>query len=140
MPALWIFLLPAIALAFFLHAQNSFDNEIRAVMLEQVRADRDLSDQERSQAMEFVTQVRPSDLAADPRAASMFPSQTLTHYAIFRWMIRLSVLSIAAGVLVFVLGGSCVLMSLRSQWVQYLSLSAGWHLLRLYCSWRCPSG
>jgi Zn-dependent protease with chaperone function len=55
-------------------------------------------------------------------------------HAIFRLMIRLSILSMAASVAVFALAGLCVLLSLRSQRAQYLSLSIGWRVLRIFAA------
>jgi len=53
-------------------------------------------------------------------------------YAVFRWMLRLSWFSIAAGITVFALAGIAVLFSLRSPRAQYISLAASWHVLRSF--------
>ncbi len=131
LPALWIFLIPVAGLAFFVHAERSFDAEAREAMLKQVRTDPQLSPEARAKATEFFTTVRFSELMTNPKFAEQFDGQVRFNFATFRWMIRLSVLSIAASVAVFALAGLCVLLSLRSQRSQYLSLVIGWHVLRV---------
>jgi Zn-dependent protease with chaperone function len=73
-----------------------------------------------------------SELIRNDEFAANVTSQARFDYATFRWMIRLSAISIAAAIAIFLLVGLCVLLSLRSQHVQYLSLSAGWQVLRIY--------
>lgn len=101
LPALWIFLIPVAGLAFFIHAERTFDAEAREAMLKQVRTDPQLSPEARVKATEFVTAVRFSDMMTDPKFAEPFDGQMRFNFATFRWMIRLSVLSIAASVAVF---------------------------------------
>ena len=48
-----------------------------------------------------------------------------------RWMIRIAIICLVGGAGVILCGAVCILLSLRSQRAQYLSLSAGWHVLRL---------
>jgi len=131
LPALLIFLVPVLSLIFFIHAQRTFDNRIRESVLSQIRTDANLSAEERTKAIEFFTNVPFSQLIRDPQFAEMVDAGTRRDFATFRWMILLSLLSIVMGIGVFILAGICVLLSLRSALVQYLSLSAGWHVLRI---------
>lgn len=131
LPALLIFLVPVLSLVFFIHAQRTFDSRIRESVLAQIKSDANLSAEERAKAIDFFTNVPFSRLVRDPQFAEMVEPATRRDFATFRWMILLSVLSITMGIGVFILAGVCVLLSLRSALVQYLSLSVGWHVLRI---------
>jgi Zn-dependent protease with chaperone function len=131
LPCVLIFLVPVAGLAFFLHAQSTFDAQAREAVLKQIRADK-LAPAERDKAIEFFTKVPMSQLMKNARFAAQFDWWTRFNFATFRWMIRLSVLSIGTSVVVFGLVGLCVVLSLSSQRSQYLSLSIGWQVLRLY--------
>jgi len=133
LPGLLIFLVPVLSLLFFRHAENSMNAEARSAILQQIQADPSLSEEDRTQAIEFFTENRFSDLMRNEQFAQQFSSAKF-EFATFRWMIRLSILSIAASVLVFLLAGICVGASLYSQHSQYLSLSFGWQALRLYAT------
>jgi Zn-dependent protease with chaperone function len=132
LPGLLVFLVPIISLFFFLHAQSRFDSEARASALAEIRADTTLSAEDREQAIAMFTQESFSNLVQIPEFAAEIEQTTLFYYATFRWMIRLSLCSIILGVAVFALTGACVLLSLRSLQAQYLSLSVGWQVLRIY--------
>lgn len=132
LPAMWIFLVPALSWMFFLHAQSRFDAQALESILQQIRIDQKLSEQERAQATEFYTKVPVSKLMTNPEFAAQTDPTARFNYATFRWMIRLSYLSIAAGITVFVVAGILVLLSFRSPFIQYISLLAGWHVLRIY--------
>jgi Zn-dependent protease with chaperone function len=132
LPGLLIFLVPVISLLFFLHAQSRFDAQAREEVLAEVREDATLSPAERQEAIAFFTEHPFSELIQSDKFAANLESRARFDYATFRWMIRLSALSIVAGIAVFLLAGLCVLLSLQSQRVQYLSLSAGWQVLRIY--------
>lgn len=132
LPALLVFLIPVLALAFFLHAQAKFDAMARQEILSQLRADSSLSAEEREQAIAFFTEVPFSRLVTNDEFAASVDAGARFDYATFRWMIRLSFLSIVGGIAVFVLAGVCAWFSMRSQTAQYLSLLVGWHVLRIY--------
>src|SRR5690349_12710421 len=132
LPGLLIFLVPVVALGFFLHAESRFNSEARESVLGEIRADKQLSPEERAEATRFFTMVNFSDLLANEEFAKQFEWSVRFNFATFRWMIRLSVLSILTSVAVLALAGLCVLLSLRSQRSQYLSLSIGWQVLRIY--------
>lgn len=132
LPALLVFLIPVLSFFFFRHAQGRFDSQIRESILQQVRADGNLTDGQRARAIDFFNEIPVSQLMTNKAFASQMRSDTRFHYATFRWMIFLSAGSIVVGIGVFVIAGVCVILSLKSQYVQYLSLLFGWHVLRLY--------
>jgi hypothetical protein len=115
LPALLVFLIPVLALLFFLHAESKVDAEAREAILKGIRADARMSEQDRAGAVALFTEVPLSRLMNDDRIAQAFPSGLRFDYATFRWMIRLSVLSVVAGAAVFLLAGLCVVLSQRSQ-------------------------
>ncbi len=132
LPAMLILLVPVISFLFFHHAQSRFDRDLRQSVLSQLRSDQDMSPEEREEAIAFYTQVPFSQLLLVEEFAANVDADLRWHYATFRWAIRLSALSILGSIAVFVLAGVCVVLSLRSQWTQYLSLSVGWHVLRIF--------
>jgi Zn-dependent protease with chaperone function len=132
LPSLLVFLVPVLSFFFFRHAEKRYNDQAREAILKDIQADRSLSAEKRSKAIEFFTAVPISELAKHDETAGMFAGRTSFDLAVFRWAIRLSALSILGGVAVFVFAGVCVLLSLHSQLVQYLTLSAGWHVLRIY--------
>lgn len=132
LPALLIFLVPVVSFFFFHHAQARYNDQAREAILADIRGDRSVSEEKRAKAIEFFTKVPASELAKHKETAGMFPGRVLFDLATFRWAIRLSALSILGGIVVLLFTGVCVLLSLHSNLVQYLTLSAGWHVLRIY--------
>lgn len=132
LPALLIFLVPVLSYLFFRHAESRYNDRAREAILADVRADQSLSEEERAKAIALFTQVPASELAQHAETAEILTAQGRFQLAQFRWAIRLSMFSILGGVAVFLFAGVCVLLSLRSHFVQYLTLSAGWHVLRIY--------
>jgi Zn-dependent protease with chaperone function len=132
LPALLIFLVPFLSLLFFLHAQYTVNEQVRKSIIRQVVADRDLSADQRDQAIELFSTVPFSRLVRDDRFAEIVSPELQTSFATFHWMIVLSTISLASGLAVFLVAGLCVLLSLRSAFAQYISLSVGWHVLRLH--------
>lgn len=132
LPALLIFLVPVLSYFFFRHAQSRFDSQMRASVLKQLQADRECTEEQRARAIAFFTEVPFSQLLGDKQIAAGLSTETRFHYATFHWMILLSGGSILAGIAVFLLAGVCVALSLHSQFIQYLSLWVGWHVLRIY--------
>lgn len=132
-PALLVFLGPVLTLLFFLHAQERYDSQLRTAILAQIDAEPNMPAEERQAARRFFEQVPVSRVLKGPQGAQLnLPERTRTDYATFRWLIRLSIVSLLGGVLVFALAGLCVLASLRSQYAQYMSLVIGWQVLRIY--------
>lgn len=132
LPGLMVFLVPVVSLLFFLHAQSRFNARARESVLSQIRSDATLTPEQRARATTLFTDHPFSELLQNREFADDVDSTMRFHFATFKWMIRLSKISIVAGVAVFLVAGLCVLFSMRSQRVQYLSLSAGWHVLRIY--------
>ncbi|WP_298859828.1 M48 family metallopeptidase [uncultured Gimesia sp.] len=132
LPALLIFAIPVVSLFFFLYIQGHYDDEARAGILGQIRADKSLTEEEKANTKELFGNVPLSRLITISGNEDMVSSGAAFDYATFRWAIRLSLYSIIGGVVVFVLSALCVVASLRSQWVQYVSLSVSWHVLRIY--------
>lgn len=136
LPGFLIFLVPVAGLCFFLHAQSRYDADVREAVLEEIRQDQTLSAEERQARLDFFASNRFSDLMKHDEFAAQFDGGLRFDFATFRWMIRLSALSILASVVVFALAGMCVLASLPSQRSQYLSLSVGWQVLRIYAAFQ----
>jgi Zn-dependent protease with chaperone function len=132
LPALLVFLVPVLSLLFFLHAQSRFNSEARESVLKQIREDASLAPEEREKAIAFFTEHPFSELLENEEFAAEVDSTARFNFTTFKWLIRLSAWSIIAGIAVFLLTGLCVLLSLRSQRVQYFSLSTGWHVLRIF--------
>lgn len=132
LPAALIFVVPILSLLFFLHAQSLMDDRARESILNQIRSDPSISGEERAKMVEFFTVTPFSKLMTDEKFAKGTTANAHFNFSVFRWMIRLSLWSIIAGISVFLLACVCVLASLRSQFVQYVSLSIGWHVLRIY--------
>jgi Zn-dependent protease with chaperone function len=132
LPALLVFLVPVLSLLFFRHAQNRFNADARDAVLAQIRGDQQMSSEEKEKATAIFDQHPFSELLLKEEFAAGVKSETRLHFGVFRWMIRLSIFSIASGLAVFLLAGVCVLLSLRSQQAQYISLSLGWHVLRVF--------
>jgi Zn-dependent protease with chaperone function len=132
LPALMVFLVPILALLFFLYAQDRWDREIRDDVIAQIVADRDLTPEERDEGIAFYKTHPFSELARDPAVRKQLPSTTAYGYQTFYWMIRLSAAAILSGPLVCLLLGLGIIASLRSQSMQYVSLSLSWQALRLY--------
>lgn len=136
LPLFLIFLIPVISLLFFRHVQSYFDAEALAAIEKQINADTTATPQQKERALKQFRQVPVSALLASSRPGldelkAGFTVSARRDYFIFRWMIRLAKFCIATGILAFVVAGVSVLISLRSQMAQYLSLLTGWHVLRL---------
>ncbi|MCA9092558.1 MAG: M48 family metalloprotease [Planctomycetaceae bacterium] len=132
LPALLIFLVPGLTLAFFLHAQNKFDTQFREEILNEIRADNTHTPEEREKVIKLFTEQPFSRLILNEDFAKLASPEGRFNYFTFRWMIRLSILSIVAGILVIGFAGLCVVLSFSSQWIQYLTLSISWQVLRIY--------
>jgi len=136
-PAFWVFLIPVCSLGFFRHVQARFDRDLAAEVVTAIQGDRSLTDEGRTPMIAYFRQVPLSTRFAspDPTFAEMskgFTWQTHVAYFTFRWIIRLSVISIVSSLVVFVIAALSVLCSLGSQLAQYYSLWGGWHVLRVF--------
>lgn len=132
LPALSIFLIPALTLAFFLHAQAKYDGQAREGSLAAIESDETMTAEQKAEAREFVDTVDFSEFIRRPEVAAGVDSQVVFDYKFFRWMILLSLACLISAVIVFLLAGICVLLSMRSQYTQYVSLAVSWYVLRIY--------
>lgn len=132
LPALLVFLIPALTLWFFLHAQGKFDAEFREAMISKIQGDGELSPEQREKGLKFFQENRFSRLVRQAPFNEMVDGGARFQFATFRWMILLSAGSIAAGIGAFVIGGICVALSFISPRIQYWTLSLGWQVLKIY--------
>jgi Zn-dependent protease with chaperone function len=132
LPALSIFLIPALTLAFFLHAQAKYDANGREELLALIDRDATMTAEEKESAREQVNTVPFSQEIRRPEVAAGVDSQIVFDYRFFRWMILLSLSCLVSAVVVFLLAGMGVLLSMRSQYTQYVSLAVSWYVLRIY--------
>jgi Zn-dependent protease with chaperone function len=131
LPSFWIFLIPILTFAFFLHARGKMDLVIRDSILQQIDADAEIAPDEKKQAKELWSSIPIWRLIERPEMQDLFADSTKSDYRQFRWMIRLSVLSVLVTLLTMMMIGTCVAFSLTSQRVQYYSLLIGWNGLRM---------
>jgi Zn-dependent protease with chaperone function len=131
LPALLVFVIPITALLFFWHVQTTYDNDYRASALKQLNEDQSIPADEKAEMIELYKRVPVSRLILHPQFAESVDSQLRIDYATFRWMIRLSMLSIASVIVVFIFTLICVRLSRRSQWAQYYSLLINWQVLKI---------
>ncbi|QDT58540.1 Protease HtpX [Stieleria bergensis] len=136
LPAFLLFLIPLINGAFFYHAQSSMDDEYRNFALKQIATSADLTAEQKTQLSEVYRTIPLSTLAQDPEFAAELPSQTVFDLQFYRWSILTSVVCVVSAVGMIVLGLASVVVSLRSQRMQYLSMKWGWNLLRLFCTFQ----
>ncbi len=134
LPALLIFLIPGISLAFFLYAEARYDAEARQSILAMIQDDSSLDPQARAEAIQYFTDNPISTLITQDKFALRTDTDLVFYYAFFRWMIRISAVSIVGGVAVLLLGGVCVAISFASPAAQYFSLLTVWNVLRLYAA------
>jgi Zn-dependent protease with chaperone function len=132
LPALSIFLIPGLTLAFFLHAQATYNEQARVEQLAAIEGDGTMTAEEKAEAREFVNTVPFSEIVRRPEVAEAIDSGAVFDYKFFRWMILLSLACLVSAVVVFLLAGICVLFSMKSQNAQYVSLAVGWYVLRIY--------
>ena len=107
------------------------DARFREGLLASINKDAALDEEQRANARELFNKVPGSKLARVPEFADMFTVEARQTYMQFRWLIRISFWSIVVSVLTFLGVGLCVLMSLKSQRIQYYSLLWSWYVLRL---------
>ncbi len=132
LPATLVFLVPVVSLLFFRHAQARFNAEALASIGAELDADDSVTPEQRARVIQRFTEHPYSEAIQHEPFASEADATVRFHYATFRWMIRLAVASIAASVAVFALAALGLALSRRSQRAQYLTLAAGWQVLRLF--------
>ncbi len=135
--ALLVLLIPVFSYWFFHYAQDRYDRESLSSIVQSLQNEKNISDQERSKAITFFQNNPLSKIlvADNPKHAALKASLSASakfNYAVFRWMIIISLLCIYMSVGVFVIVCLSVLFSLKSQLAQFWSLSIGWFVLRLF--------
>ncbi|HXU75950.1 MAG TPA: M48 family metallopeptidase [Methylomirabilota bacterium] len=136
LPVLVTFLIPGFGLWFFAHVEAYHDGQFRETLISQIKADKQLSEEQRKRALNFYEKVPISRILASnkpeaKRVQAGFRSVE-TRYAIFRWMKRIAWVCLLSGAGAFVCVGIGVLFSFRSQNAQYWSLWLGWNVLRWF--------
>ncbi|HEV8543517.1 MAG TPA: M48 family metallopeptidase, partial [Verrucomicrobiae bacterium] len=136
LPVLVTFLIPGFGLWFFAHVEAYHDGQFRETLISQIKADKQLSEEQRQRALNFYEKVSVSRILASnkpeaKRVQAGFRSVE-TRYAIFRWMKRIAWVCLLSGAGAFVCVGIGVLFSFRSQNAQYWSLWLGWNVLRWF--------
>jgi Zn-dependent protease with chaperone function len=131
LPAFWIFLIPVLGFIFFLYVRESYNAQFRDSIIKQINADASLSEKEREEVLTLYSKVPASRLVLEPELNGMFTDEGKRTFWQFRWLIRTSFGSIVLSIAAFLGVGLCVLMSLKSQLIQYYSLLVGWHALKI---------
>jgi Zn-dependent protease with chaperone function len=134
LPAVFIFLIPGFGLWFFNHVEKWHDSKFNEVILDEVRHDAKLTQEQKAKAFEFYNRVPVSRiLASNKPEAKPLQAQfddVKTRYAIFRWMKRTAKVCLASALFALIAVGVGVLFSFKSQKAQYWSLRTGWMILR----------
>lgn len=138
-PALALFLIPVACLIFYGYVQSAYDQEFLDVAIADIQADPHMTPEEKTQSIEGAKNMPLSWLLviSDPEVVAWredLPTDYLYQMLSIIWAIRISWFCILAGVGAFMLTGFTVILSLRSQWMQYYSLLIGWHTLRTFCT------
>jgi Zn-dependent protease with chaperone function len=138
-PVFWLFLLPAFSLWFYAHAEALYDNDFIEANVSRLERLKNVAPRERAEAIRQVKTMYVSEMlrSKDPDVQALvkgLPAPVRFHYSFFRWMKWVALSCIITGISVFVLMGFSVYFSLRSQPAQYISLWAGWHILRIFAA------
>jgi len=135
LPGVWLFLIPILTLLFFEHAENKYDSIWRDSVLNSVSQDTTFQGEAKELYIENVksfvlsdelTSMSPAD------ARNIISPEANIDYSMFRWLIRISWFAIGFGIIVIIATGISVRLSMRSQRIQYLCLSSGFFLLRIF--------
>lgn len=136
-PALWLFLVPAVALIVFGAAEANLDRRHAARLEESLKGDARLDADDLREGLAWVRENPLSSLlvASDPEARALVagvPATTRGYYASLRWLSRLAWACIATGAgLVALVAASIPLAGISRGW-HYASLVAGWHAIRVF--------
>ncbi|MBA2112992.1 M48 family metallopeptidase [Bremerella alba] len=138
-PALALFLIPVACLIFYGYVQSTSDQEFLDLAIADIKGDAQLTPDEKAQSIEGAKSMPLSWLLVsnDPDVVAWrdgLPADYLYQQLSIIWAIRISWFCILAGIGAFMLTGFTVILSLRSQSMQYYSLLIGWHTLRTFCT------
>ena len=133
-PLFLIFLIPAFSLWFFEHATSSYDEEVLTQVYQSIDHATDITAQEKTLEKNFYKAMPVSKILAssstEMKGLRDNFSQLSNDYSQFRWGIFISQICIYSSLASLIAVLICVALSFKSQQVQYLSLSIGWHLLK----------
>jgi len=135
LPGIWLFLIPILTLLFFEHAEEKYDSMLQDGLLNVVGYDSEYQDEAQDPYINKIKNYHLSDeitSMSDSEINEIVGQDSQLDYFIFRWMIRLSWFAIGFGIVVIIAAGLSVKFSVRSQRAQYLSLSCGFFLLRIF--------
>jgi len=135
LPGIWLFLIPILTLLFFEHAEEKYDSMLQDGLLNVVGYDSEYQDEAQDPYINKIKNYHLSDeitSMSDSEINEIVGQNSQLDYFIFRWMIRLSWFAIGFGIVVIIAAGLSVKFSVRSQRAQYLSLSCGFFLLRIF--------
>lgn len=138
-PALALFLIPLASLFFYDYVRSDFDSAFAESIIEEINANNEFGPEEKAK---MIADVHDSPLSSimvsnEPNAVAWredLPAEFVWQQLSIIWAIRLAWFCILGGVGAFVLTSFSVVLSLRSQSMQYYSLLMGWHVLRLFCT------
>ena len=134
-PSLLLFLIPGFSFWFFGYATNRYDQAFLDDIKAQIASDKSLTTEAKNEGVAFYAAHPVSKLlvSADPddqRFVSELPDNIRFYYDSFRWLKALALVSLLAGVALYLSAGLAVLLSTSSPRAQYWSLLAGWHAIR----------
>lgn len=138
-PALALFLIPLVCIFFYEYVQASYDQAFLDATIADIKSDVTLTPEEKAQSIEGARNMPLSWLLVinAPEVVAwrdQLPTDYLYYNLSLIWAIRISWFCILAGIGAFLLTGLTVILSLKSQWMQYYSLLIGWHTLRIFCT------
>lgn len=137
-PVLFVFLIPGFSAWYFNYAEGWMDRQILNQVQTDIQSARDMTEAEKTRALNFYQKVPVSRIMASRKAeAASFQAlfaPVKARYAVFRWMKRTAWFCLATILATFVIVGLSVALSFRSQAVQYWALRVGWPVLRTSAS------
>jgi Zn-dependent protease with chaperone function len=129
-PALWVLVIPIFSWWFFSHAMAKYDKSLVAGFMAAIDKEEDVSPEDKATARQNAGRITLGKMMDNGLADGM-PQEILRDYKMFRWLRRIAVGSVGLTLLSVLLVGGCVLLSLRSQMLQYYCLAIGWNVLKL---------
>ncbi len=137
MPVLMIFLIPGFSWWFFNYVQSDYDQEALESIKASLYNEPNMPEEKRAAVLVFHEKMPLSKILSinDPVLddfKSGINDSVKRDYFMFHWLIILSEICLYSGAGVFAIAIIAVLLSFKSQQIQYLSLSTGWHVLRFF--------
>lgn len=134
-PALLVFALPAVGLAFGLYAPGHLDETVQEAIVESAKADPGLDATQRAEAVAWAESVRASEVCqtTDPELAQLRSAlvEPCGDYPMFTAIVQGSILAVGLGLLAGAAGAGCAWAAWRRRQWQIPAFRLGWNLLRL---------